>query len=129
MLIFEWKRLIPFILVAVACGVWLQLLPLRTATTSANLFLAEREPDPDMVTVAETEQDTAPNDAPENNQEPTRRALPAPLDGIFPRTDYLGPTPLIGVPDTDPVYPLTKALWTIVPALKNGRIRVYGWEV
>ena len=42
-----------------------------------------------------------------------RRALPAPLDGIFPGSDYLGPTPLIGVPDTDPVWPLTKALWDV----------------
>src|SRR5216683_153977 len=31
------------------------------------------------------------------------------------------------VPDTDPVYPLTKALWTIAPALKDARIKVFGW--
>jgi hypothetical protein len=49
------------------------------------------------------------------------------LDGIFPGADYLGPTPLIGVPDTDPVYPLTKAIWAVAPALKNARIKVYGW--
>jgi hypothetical protein len=49
------------------------------------------------------------------------------LDGIFPGSDYLGPTPLIGVPDTDPVYPLTKALWSVAPALKKARIKVYGW--
>ena len=59
--------------------------------------------------------------------EPARRALPAPLDGVFPGSEYLGPTPLIGVPDTDPVYPLTKAVWAIAPALKNARIKVYGW--
>src|SRR5580704_6298483 len=47
------------------------------------------------------------------SQEPARRAMPAPLDGIFPSSDYLGPTPLIGVPDTDPVYPLTNLLWSI----------------
>src|SRR5260370_39185117 len=59
--------------------------------------------------------------------ESSRRALPAPLDGIFPGSDYLGPTPLIGVPDTDPVYPLTKAVWAIAPPLKDARIKVYGW--
>jgi len=35
-------------------------------------------------------------------QEQKRRALPAPLDPLFPGSEYLGPTPLIGVPDTDP---------------------------
>jgi hypothetical protein len=65
--------------------------------------------------------------APSEDQEPQRRALPAPFDGIFPGSDYLGPTPLIGVPDTDPVYPLTKAVWAIAPALKDARIKVYGW--
>jgi hypothetical protein len=54
------------------------------------------------------------------------RALPAPLDGILPGSDYLGPTPLIGVPDTDPM-PLTKALWDAHPAFKKTRIKVYGW--
>ena len=29
-------------------------------------------------------------------QEPKRRALPAPLDPLFPGSEYLGPTPLIG---------------------------------
>lgn len=58
-------------------------------------------------------------------QEPERRALPAPLDGIFPSSEYLGPT--IGVPDTDPTWPLTRALWEEVPALENARIKVYGW--
>jgi len=38
-------------------------------------------------------------------QEENRRALPAPLDPLFPGSEYLGPTPLIGVPDTDPEYP------------------------
>lgn len=59
--------------------------------------------------------------------EPGRRASPAPLDGVFPGADYLGPTPLIGVPNTDPVYPLTKAAWAIAPRLKDARIKVYGW--
>jgi len=56
---------------------------------------------------------------------PARRGLPAPLDGIFPSSEYIGPT--IGVPDTDPVYPLTKAVWDICPALKDAKIKVYGW--
>src|SRR5258707_3560716 len=60
-------------------------------------------------------------------QEPKRRALPAPLDPLFPGSEYLGPTPLIGVPDTDPEYPLEKALWSAFPALKAQRIKVYGW--
>jgi hypothetical protein len=71
---------------------------------------------------------TSPNDeAPKNSDEPRRRALPAPLDGVFPSSEYLGPTPLIGVPDRDPIYPLTKALWSAFPALKRARIKVYGW--
>jgi hypothetical protein len=60
-------------------------------------------------------------------QEPKRRALPAPLDPLFPGSEYLGPTPLIGVSDTDPEYPLEKALWSVLPALKANRIKVYGW--
>ena len=64
-------------------------------------------------TTAVTSNDSSPS------QEPARRALPAPLDGIFPGSDYLGPTPLIGVPDTDPVYPLTNLLWSSAPPLKG----------
>src|SRR5262249_30793926 len=60
-------------------------------------------------------------------QGPPRRAKPAPLDEVFPSTEYIGPTPLIGVPDTDPVYPLTEALWLLSPALKEARIKIYGW--
>jgi hypothetical protein len=60
-------------------------------------------------------------------QEPKRRALPAPLDPLFPGSDYLGSTPLIGVPDSDPEYPLEKALWSAFPALKAQRIKMYGW--
>ena len=62
-----------------------------------------------------------------NATQPPRRALPAPLDGIFPSSEYLGPTPLIGVPDTDPVWPLTKALWDASPTFKKTKIKVYGW--
>ena len=62
-----------------------------------------------------------------NPAQPPRRALPAPLDGIFPSSEYLGPTPLIGVPDTDPIWPLTGALWDAYPSFKKTRIKVYGW--
>jgi hypothetical protein len=58
-------------------------------------------------------------------QEPARRAMEDPLDGIFPSSDYLGPT--IGVPDTDPIWPLTKALWDEFPWLKKNKIKIYGW--
>ncbi len=65
-------------------------------------------------------------DAPSFAQdEPARRAPPSPLDGIFPSSEYLGPT--IGVPDTDPVWPLAKALWEEFPALEKEKIKVYGW--
>lgn len=57
--------------------------------------------------------------------EPTRRAKPAPYDAIFPSTEYLGPT--IGVPNTDPIFPLTELLWKDIPKLKEHDIRIYGW--
>jgi len=126
MRIFKWKTLISWVLVFVACG---GVTPVVAFADDNDRHepLAERASGLNMDSFAETEQDSASNETPEKNQEPQRRALPAPLDEIFPSTDYLGPTPLIGVPDTDPVYPLTKALWSIAPALKNARIKVYGW--
>jgi len=42
------------------------------------------EPGSGVRTVAETEQAPPAGEAPANNQEPKRRALPAPLDGVFP---------------------------------------------
>src|SRR5262245_6375379 len=71
-----------------------------------------------------TNKGTAPASA---GQGPSRRANPAPLDGVFPGSEYIGPSPLIGVPDTDPVYPMTEALWRLSPALKESRIKIYGW--
>jgi len=53
---------------------------------------------------------------------PTRRALPAPLDPIFPSADFLGPT--IGVPNDTTVFPLQKALF---PKSDGTKTRVYGW--
>jgi len=57
--------------------------------------------------------------------EPERRAKPAPYDDIFPSPEYSGPT--IGVPNTDPIFPLTKLLWKEIPKLKEKDIRIYGW--
>jgi hypothetical protein len=53
---------------------------------------------------------------------PARRALPAPLDPIFPSSDFPGPT--IGVPNDTTVYALQKALF---PNSNGQGIRVYGW--
>jgi hypothetical protein len=53
---------------------------------------------------------------------PQRRALPAPLDPVFPSTDFIGPT--IGVPNDTTVYPLQKAL---APHSDGTGVRVYGW--
>src|ERR1700682_1685438 len=92
-------------------------------TVSLLLFAAAARggATPQETTAAATSTDAT------TSQEPERRALPAALDGVFPGSDYLGPTPLIGVPDTDPIWPLTKALWDAYPALKRARIKVYGW--
>jgi len=61
----------------------------------------------------------------DDNKDPPRRAKPVPLDSVFPSSEYLGP--LIGVPNTDPIYPLTKTLWNNFPILKKNDIRIYGW--
>jgi hypothetical protein len=51
----------------------------------------------------------SPSASPEAiESEPPRRAQAAPFDGVFLGAEYLGP--VIGVTDTDPVWPLTKAL-------------------
>ena len=57
--------------------------------------------------------------------DPPRRANPAPFDAVFPGTEYIGP--VIGVTDTDTIWPLTKALWDASPGLKKAKIKVYGW--
>lgn len=55
-----------------------------------------------------------------------RRGLPQPLDNVFEYiSDY--PGPVMGVHDTTTDYPLTKAVWSIIPAFQQDRIRVYGW--
>ena len=78
---------------------------------------------PEQTGEAQVATDSPNDDAPKNNNdEPRRRALTAPLDGVFPSSEYLGPTPLVGVPDTDPIHPLTKAFWSAFPVLKRARI-------
>ena len=58
-----------------------------------------------------------------------RRGLPAPLDPIFPSTEYVGIASQIqiGVPDQDPMFPLEKAIYKACPLLAKYRIKVYGW--
>jgi hypothetical protein len=69
-------------------------------------------------------------EAPSNEPEPPRRALPAPLDSPpFPSSEWQG-FPLVGVPYGTKEYPLTKALYGtpgIGDFLKGNRIKIYGW--
>jgi hypothetical protein len=60
-------------------------------------------------------------------QEQKRRALPAPLDPLFPGSEYLGPTPLKEPSLTDTRDPCRVRRWSAFPALKAQRIKVYGW--
>jgi hypothetical protein len=68
-------------------------------------------------------------DSPSSDIDPPRRAPPAPLDSVFPSTEYIGAagTLPMGVPDTDPEYPLERAIWKACPLIKKARIKVYGW--
>lgn len=66
---------------------------------------------------------------PSEKPEPPRRALPAPFQSPpFPSAEYQG-YPLIGVPTSDTIYPLTeevyKTCWGKV--LQRNRIKTYGW--
>src|SRR5580692_4942939 len=63
------------------------------------------------------------------NEEPKRRALPAPFASPpFPSGEYQG-SPLIGIPPSDTVYPLTKLIYKLpcADALKKSRVKAYGW--
>jgi hypothetical protein len=63
------------------------------------------------------------------DQEPKRRALPAPLPAPpFPSSEWQG-YPLVGVPVDTTRYPLMQFLQGTVPGdlLDSHRIRVYGW--
>jgi hypothetical protein len=61
-----------------------------------------------------------------NSSEPARRALPAPFDPVFAMTEFPG-SPLIGVPDTDPIWPAESVIYKACPLLKKYRIKIYGW--
>ena len=68
--------------------------------------------------------DKAPEPAP-----PPRRAMPAPFDSPpFPTAEYQG-FPLIGVPVSDSVYPLMKAVYggPCGEEIKDSRVKLYGW--
>ena len=59
-----------------------------------------------------------------------RRAPPAPLDGVFPSSEFLGTNSQapMGVNDyNNAQYPLEQALWAKCPILRKNRIRIYGW--
>jgi hypothetical protein len=55
-----------------------------------------------------------------------RRGLPAPLDPVFPSTEYTG-SPIIGAPDGNGIYPLEGKIYKACPILKKLRIQIYGW--
>jgi hypothetical protein len=59
-----------------------------------------------------------------------RRALPAPLDPVFPSSEYVGVAgqTQIGIPDLNPVFPLEKEIYKACPMLKKARIEIYGWS-
>lgn len=99
-----------------------------TLSLTPGIVLAQSEPSPlpsapPTATATATPAATTsapPVATPESG--PTRRALPAPLDPIFPSADFLGPT--IGVPNDTTVFPLQKALF---PKSNGNGTRVYGW--
>lgn len=65
----------------------------------------------------------------ETKKEPPRRALPAPFRSPpFPSAEFQG-YPLIGVPPSDTIYPLTKALYGSAcgEKIKQSRVKAYGW--
>jgi hypothetical protein len=61
--------------------------------------------------------------------QPERRAMPAPIDPVFPFQEWLGSDGQlpIGVPDSGPVYPIEKYLWKHCPLIRKAKIRIYGW--
>jgi hypothetical protein len=70
-----------------------------------------------------------PKDEPAEESPTPRRALPAPLQSPpMPNAEWQG-YPLIGVPPSDSVYPLMKAIYggPYGDAIKDSRIKAYGW--
>jgi hypothetical protein len=80
----------------------------------------------------EKKADSSPDADPNGGTDPTastRRALPAPFPSPpFPSGDWQG-FPMIGVPPSDTVYPLMKAIYGAPggDAIKDSRIKMYGW--
>jgi hypothetical protein len=77
----------------------------------------------------ESEQKTDCKPKEDKPEEPKRRALPAPFASPpFPSAEYQG-SPLIGVPPSDSVYPLMKAIYKTPcgDAIKKSRVKAYGW--
>lgn len=91
--------------------------------SSATPIFADQSPENSKDTATQSNQKKSKSK--KKDEEPKRCALPVPFDSIFPSTEYLGPT--LGVPNTDPIYPLTKNLWKDYPWLKNNDIRISGW--
>lgn len=77
--------------------------------------------------IAQSTTSTSPQS--DNSNGPKRLSYPPPLDPVFPMTEYVGSagTLPIGVPDTDPQYPLEKAIYKVLPQLREHRIKIYGW--
>jgi Putative beta-barrel porin-2, OmpL-like. bbp2 len=82
-------------------------------------------PAPGPATAAPPASPSAPGPAtPSPAAGAVRRALPQPLDSVFPVNEYQGPT--IGVPKDTTVYPLMKAMGLDGDKVANG-LRLYGW--
>jgi hypothetical protein len=92
------------------------LAPIAAQAQSDDQTLAQTmaQPVPSAIPAPAASETPAPG--------PTRRALAAPLDPIFPSADFLGPT--IGVPNDTTVFPLQQQLF---PKSNGNGIRVYGW--
>jgi len=69
------------------------------------------------------------DEKPKGDDKPKRRALPAPFESPpFPSAEFQG-FPLVGVPYSDTIYPLTEAIYKRPwgECLKKNRIKIYGW--
>ncbi len=84
----------------------------------------------DFADCSEEQNITSPSQEDKSKEdEPKRRALPAPFPSPpFPSGEYQG-SPLVGVLPSDSVYPLMKRIYQTPcgEAIKNSRIKAYGW--
>ncbi len=101
--------------------------PVQVAYTPQQAVL--QDPDATATKKIAQAQPTSPQAAPTTTEGPKRRAYPAPFDSVFPMTEYIGNagTLPIGVPDTDPEFPMEREIYKVLPALKKHRIKIYGW--